>query len=287
MNVNYIDPMGDFAFIPFLAYALILTAVDSAIGTGVDVYQGNEITTASQLKRVGGSFAINAITGGFATYGQAAKWGTKAVFASSVALDTTLGTAYDTAIRGQDFKSSLAMNFVGSVLGNGIALGVTKTYGRVHNNKIVMHKFDGIEKQLDFLEKNIPGINREQTKFLIESANAKGSSTVFGGSRVRGNYRADSDLDVGFGNLSTGQAKKLVNKANRLRGLHIEDGISIVPGNSTRNIKVIKSPEEFFSRSGFRTDGLHKFDPRRIFRPFKPSGSISVLPDGTIKVIKP
>jgi len=156
-----------------------------------------------------------------------------------------------------------------------------------HHNKTVIHQFNDIERQLDFLEKNIPGINRLQAKFLVESARAKGSNTVFGGSRVRGNYRADSDLDVGFGSLSTSQAKKLVKMANKLGGLKIEDKLTIVTGNSTKNIKIIQSPEEFFSRSGFRTDGLWKFDPRRLFKRFNASGSISVMPDGTIKVIKP
>ena len=92
------------------------------------------------------------------------------------------------------------------------------------------HQFKNIDEQLDFLEANIPGIDRAQTKVILEGAHSRGSSAVFGGSRVRGNFRPDSDLDIGFGSLTKAQAGKVIKKGNNMPGLNIEKTL-IVPGN--------------------------------------------------------
>ena len=149
----------------------------------------------------------------------------------------------------------------------------------------------GIEEQLDYLTENIPGLSKEQAKVLLEGAYDKDSSVVFGGSRVRGNYTEQSDLDVGFGSLTKNQASKLLNKAGKVEdGLNLEQ-TKIIPGNETPTISIIKSPEEFFQRSG---DRFFIDNGEKIFTTnskgestYGPSGSITVTPDGQIKIIPP
>jgi YD repeat-containing protein len=139
----------------------------------------------------------------------------------------------------------------------------------------------GVEEQLDVLANEIPGLVRPQAKVLLEGAFDRKSSVVFGGSRVRGNYRPDSDLDVGFGSLTTGQARRLLNKAQAAGGLNLEETL-IVPGNETAAIPRISSPEEFFQRSGVRVA-----PDKRAGERFGPSGSITANLNGTITVIRP
>lgn len=105
---------------------------------------------------------------------------------------------------------------------------------------------------------------------------------VFGGSRVRGNYREDSDLDVGFGGLTANQAQKVVTKAGKIEGGLPLEQTRIVPGNKTDNISLIESPEEFFQRSGIRSG-----NDLKAGQEYFPSGSITVKPDGTITIIPP
>ena len=102
------------------------------------------------------------------------------------------------------------------------------------------------------------------------------TSVVFGGSRVRGDFGPESDLDVGFGSLTKSQARKILGKAEDTGGLPLEKTL-IVPGNKTRSIPEIRTPEEFFQRSGTRVAPDH-----RAGESFIPSGSITVRPDGSI-----
>ena len=142
-------------------------------------------------------------------------------------------------------------------------------------------KTSGIDEQLDILVKEIPGLEKKQARVILEQAYKRKSSAVFGGSRVRGNFKPDSDLDVGFGNLSKSQARKVIDKAKKVDGLDIEETL-IVPGNETQNIPKISTPEEFFQRSGTRS-GL---DPR-AGEAYSASGSITANPDGTIVIAPP
>ncbi|KYF67503.1 RHS repeat-associated core domain-containing protein [Sorangium cellulosum] len=130
-------------------------------------------------------------------------------------------------------------------------------------------------EQIDHAVKNIPGLTEEQARLIMTESFKRNSSAVFGGSRIRGNFRPDSDLDVGFGGLSKAQAGKVIDKANELGPLSIET-TRIVPGNATNNIPVIESPEEFFLREGVRSD------PGRVGERFVPSGYIAYHPDGRI-----
>lgn len=54
----------------------------------------------------------------------------------------------------------------------------------------------------------------------------------------------------------------------------------IVPGNSTPQIPTIRSPEEFFQRSGTRGPM-----DARAGTPYEPSGSITATPDGEVIVL--
>ena len=139
------------------------------------------------------------------------------------------------------------------------------------------------EKQAAFLSEHIPGLSRAQAETILDQAHSRGSSVVFGGSRIRGDYGANSDLDVGFGSLTQRQAQRVVRNINRLgEGLQIEADIPIVPGKSTPTVSRILSPEEFFQRSGVRAGGDLKAG-----QPYYPSGSITVTTDGRILIIPP
>ncbi len=149
-------------------------------------------------------------------------------------------------------------------------------------------KTSGIDEQVWFLTQNIPGLKAEQAQITLERAFKKDSSVVIGGSRIRGNFNSGSDLDVGFGNLTANQAGKIVDTINKqakknpgLEFLNLER-TRIVPGNSTKSISKIDTPEEFFQRSGTRTPP----DPRSP-ESFFPSGSVTLLPNGTIKILPP
>ena len=101
---------------------------------------------------------------------------------------------------------------------------------------------------------------------------------------MRGDFTPDSDLDIGFGNLNLNQATKLIGKirkdARKGGGLKPEE-TKMVPGNKTDKIDEIQSPEEFFQRSGVRTEG------RRKGERFGPSGSLTLNPDGSVRLIIP
>jgi RHS repeat-associated protein len=131
------------------------------------------------------------------------------------------------------------------------------------------------DEQVDHAVKNIMGLTEDQARLIMSKAFERDSSVVFGGSRVRGDAGPDSDLDVGFGSLSKAQAAKIIKQATAAGPLPLEK-TQIVPGNQTDHIPTIQSPEEFFGRSGQRSD------PGRQGEPFTPSGSITYGPDGSI-----
>lgn len=146
------------------------------------------------------------------------------------------------------------------------------------------------EQQVDAIVENVNGMPKSQAEFIVDKAFADPNSTsvTFGGSRVRGNNRADSDVDIGYGNLNPNQAGKMnskVRKQSRKAGnedwVPVEE-LQIAPGKKTDTIDEIKSPEEFFQRSGTRSEN----DPR-AGEPYNPSGSLTVTPDGKIIKIPP
>ena len=127
----------------------------------------------------------------------------------------------------------------------------------------------GVGQQTEFFSENIPGITAEQATLLLSKAFARGSNVVVGGSRVKGNQRTGSDLDVGFDSLTTSQAGKVKATVTKLGPLKLEV-THIVPGNETQQLPEIQSAGEFFQRSGVR--GPRDFRPGQ---PFAPSGSIT------------
>ncbi len=142
----------------------------------------------------------------------------------------------------------------------------------------------GIDEQAQFLSQNVPGLTPQQAKSILEEGFSRDSSVVLGGSRVRGDFKPASDIDVGFGNLSERQAQRVISKLNKQDGslnLQLEE-LTIVPGKRTGTIDTIVSPEEFFQRSGFRAGG-----DKRAGEQFFPSGSITLVPSGQILILPP
>jgi hypothetical protein len=143
-----------------------------------------------------------------------------------------------------------------------------------------------VDAQVLFALQAIPGLEDFQTRLLFEEAFRRNSTVVIGGSRVSASFgiaqcRSDSDLDVGFGSLSVGQAGRIINRVTQMGPLTLET-TRIVPGNQTPGIPPIQSAEEFFQRSGIRPIR----DPR-AGQPFGPSGSYTFHPDGSITVFPP
>src|SRR5438105_5915637 len=103
-----------------------------------------------------------------------------------------------------------------------------------------------IDAQVRFAVQTVPGMEERQTRLLLEEAFRRQSTVVIGGSRVRasfgqGTFRQDSDLDVGFGSLTVGQAARVIQRLTSLGPLPLEP-TRIVPGNQTPHIPVIQSP---------------------------------------------
>lgn len=130
-------------------------------------------------------------------------------------------------------------------------------------------------------------MTRSQAQALFEASFKRGTSVVIGGSRVRGDFKKESDIDIGFGSLSKRQAQRILREFRKAgeeetegatvqTGLLPEERIAIVPGTETPNISKIESPEEFFMRSGERAPT----DPKT--GRFEPSGYISYDPSGSI-----
>jgi hypothetical protein len=139
----------------------------------------------------------------------------------------------------------------------------------------------------------VPGLSEKQAILILEKGFARAnSSVVFGGSRIRGDftpggYIDGSDIDVGFGSLTANQAGKVIDALNKQFAkspdlLRLEN-TRITPRNKTPTITdPIKSPEEFFQRSGVRIS-----PDTKAGQPYVPSGSITARPDGTITLIPP
>ena len=143
-----------------------------------------------------------------------------------------------------------------------------------------------IDKQADFLSQAVNGLPKEQAKIILETAKSSNTSVVFGGSRVRGDFHNDSDVDVGFGHINATKAGKVIKKINdkskNIDGVLDLESTRIVPSNETLSITKIESPEEFFQRSGIRADKDEKAGQSYV-----PSGSITINTDGTIIIIPP
>jgi hypothetical protein len=141
------------------------------------------------------------------------------------------------------------------------------------------------EEQIAYLLNQVQGLDREEAKFILDGVFEHPQSTaetrvVFGGSRVRGNPKSTSDLDVGVYGFANNPLNKLIKKVNERfeRGefnLPMET-TKVLDGNATSSIPLIVSPEEFFLRTGMRSASEGEL------KMFSPSGFVSVGKDGTI-----
>lgn len=132
----------------------------------------------------------------------------------------------------------------------------------------------------------MPGLTTEQATLILDQGLKRGSTVVFGGSRIRGDFGEGSDIDVGFGSLSEKQAQRIIKNVNKSVAdnpdfLKMEE-LTIVPGKSTQTIETMTTPEEFFQRAGTRAGGDLKAG-----QPYIPSGSITITPDGEIIILPP
>lgn len=140
-----------------------------------------------------------------------------------------------------------------------------------------------ITEASDKLSQIIPGLSKDQATFILKQAFSRNSSVIFGGSRIRGNYTLTSDLDVGFGQLTSSQAGKIIKSNNaifdagKIEGWLKMETTKIIPGNETKSIERITTPEDFFQRSGVRSA-----EDAKAGEAYGPSGSITVEPDGNI-----
>lgn len=147
-------------------------------------------------------------------------------------------------------------------------------------------KTSGPEEQAAFLQEHLPGLPKEQAQMILEQSYKKGTSVVIGGSRVRGDSHPGSDLDVGFGDVNANKAGKILKDLKKSfegkEGFLSLEETKIAPGNKTASIEEIKSPEEFFQRSGKRSE-----QDQKAGEAYRPSGSITLKEDGTITLIPP
>lgn len=157
-----------------------------------------------------------------------------------------------------------------------------------HNPRAFVAMLPAIQGQTfdnhgSYLVSHVKGLSAEQAESILRASFRMGAmAVVVGGSRVRGNAHALSDLDVGFEGLTVSQANRLIKKLNRDKKagwIQLEE-TKIVPGNATHHIPRIESPQEFFNRSGVRTHGSRKGEH------FSPSGSITCRSDGSIHHIR-
>lgn len=120
---------------------------------------------------------------------------------------------------------------------------------------------------------------------------------TFGGSRVRGNFRENSDLDIGVEVFQDPdgrphfELKKFMEARRELEAVlltellacgtekvPVESGIRIQPGYKSNNISTIHDPAEFFLRSGRRTSPLREGEGAKPS--FSSSGAHSYFFDG-------
>ena len=155
------------------------------------------------------------------------------------------------------------------------------THGLDYSSKSIFNKYPekteikitNIDEQAEFLSKAVSGLPKEQAKVILEVAKNSNTSVVFGGSRIRGDFQNNSDVDIGFGHINANKSKKIKDKI-RDKSADIDGALSlerthIVPNNETPSISKIESPEEFFQRSGIRADKDEKSG-----QPYVPSGQL-------------
>ena len=143
----------------------------------------------------------------------------------------------------------------------------------VHNSrKLPDPEKTNLQSQVDYLSENVqgfsdnPAVNRQISEMMLNKfyqldTSGKGE-IVFGGSRVRGNSKFSSDIDIGFKGLTEANARtfknfvnKRLNKLFKTSNRQYVEHSWIVSGKECPGIPKIKSPQEFFMRTGKRIGG--------------------------------
>lgn len=145
-------------------------------------------------------------------------------------------------------------------------------------------------QQVEVLVSNVEGMTATQANKLLDLLEKyKPNRIVIGGSRVRGNSNAASDLEVGFDGITQNKVYSFANDYNKAsygssqyKGPGAIKDQFIFSGNKPNTLDKILSPEEFFMRSGIRNAG-----DLNGGSPFGPSGYISIDQAGTIILGKP
>ncbi|MBI4410987.1 MAG: transglutaminase domain-containing protein [Deltaproteobacteria bacterium] len=162
-----------------------------------------------------------------------------------------------------------------------------------HGKTYEVHQFQIPDKadQVQFLTDQVQGLTPEQAGFFLEEVRNKGGNFVISGSRFGQRARFDktgvmlSDLDVGFSGLNgRSQVANIVKKFNRRfsgNGPDIIEHNFIYPGytSKSQDSPLIESPEEFFMRTGIRSDGPYQG------LEFQPYGYLSMDAKGNVELL--
>ncbi|MCC9604977.1 hypothetical protein LOC68_25280 [Blastopirellula sp. JC732] len=111
------------------AFAAAETAIETGINYSLDP---SKVTATNIVSSFGKNFAINTATGGIATKG---KWGMQILtWGTRQAIEISGETAYDVGYNGNDLATSLAINTVGSVAGEGASVAIGAGIKRAWNS---------------------------------------------------------------------------------------------------------------------------------------------------------
>ncbi len=184
----------------------------------------------------------------------------------------------------------LALLVVGGLIGRLLKIGAAARLASQGTKLPNVEILNGLsrEQQVAELTKRVAGLEAKQAEDILQLAFDGKNKTrvVFGGSRVRGDFRGlsdpkgPSDIDIGFGDLTKNQATKLIKKIKERTGPLAPEEFQIVPGRPVAGGNPVSTPEEFFQRSGVRTAG------DRAGEAFEPSGSVTVTPDGQVIILQ-
>jgi hypothetical protein len=101
--------------IGYLATQATFALAETAIEVGATSWAGGEVSAGSAAETFGKNFAINVATGGIVTKAKLAS--RVGLYALRQGIEIGGDTAFDVGWRGQDFRSSLAINTAGSLIG--------------------------------------------------------------------------------------------------------------------------------------------------------------------------
>ncbi len=233
--------------------------------------QGRMGEAAAEIALAAGGTLLSIASGGTATglvlaaAGSGGLYVTTRAAVSPVYADSTAGRLVRDA---GTAAASMAIPVAGR-----LGAATTSVFSRYPTRTVL--SFSSSAEQAAWAARHIPGATPAQIEALMAATYSRGSGFVVGGSRVRGDFHAMSDLDVGFTTLSKRQAERVIAEHNKLgvAGLRLET-YAIYPGRVSPNVPLVTRVEEFFQRTGVRAPG----DPR-AGQSYIPSGSVTFTRD--------